>query len=81
MGFVVCTLIDNGYASLLFSQTVFSYCFCMLSEFGKVFEGKADAYKKLICIMQRVHFQVGVGVCNCQEILTKTSFVIFNIVV
>ena len=44
-GFVVCTLINNGYASLLFSQTMFSYCFCMLSEFAKVFERKADAYK------------------------------------
>ena len=44
-GFVVCTLIDNGYASLLFSQTMFSYCFCMLSEFAKVFEGEADGYK------------------------------------
>ena len=44
--FVVCTLIDNGYASLLFSQTIFSYCFCMLSEFAKVFEKKdSDAYK------------------------------------
>ena len=44
-GFVVCTLIDNGYASLLFSQTMFSYCFCMLSEFAKVFEKKADVSK------------------------------------
>ena len=44
-GFVVCTLIDNGYASLLFSQTMFSYCVCMLSVFAKVFERKADAYK------------------------------------
>ena len=44
-GFVVCTLIDNEYASLLFSQTMFSYCFCMLSEFAKVFERKADADK------------------------------------
>ena len=34
---VVCTLIDNEYASLLFSQTFFSYCFCMLSEFAKVY--------------------------------------------
>ena len=25
------------------------------------------------------YFQVGVGVFNCQEILTKTSFVVFNI--
>ena len=78
-GFVICTLINNGYASLLFSQTMFSYCICMLSEFAKVFERKADSYKLLICIMQRVHFQVGVGVFNCQQILTKISFVIFNI--
>ena len=28
--------------------------------------------------MQRVHFQVGVGVFNCQQILTKISFVIFK---
>ena len=34
-GFVVCTLINNGYASLLFSQTMFSYCVCMLSVFAK----------------------------------------------
>ena len=33
--------------------------------------------------MQRVHFQVRVGVFNCQQILTKTKifFVVFNIVV
>ena len=36
----VCTLIDNEYASLLFSQTLFSYSFCMLSDFAKVFERK-----------------------------------------
>ena len=36
----VCTLIDNRYASLLFSQTLFSYFFCMLSDFAKVFESK-----------------------------------------
>ena len=35
---VVCTLIDNQYASLLFFQTFFWYCFCMLSDFAKVFE-------------------------------------------
>ena len=36
---VICTLIDNEYVSLLFSQTCFSYCFCILSEFPKLFEG------------------------------------------
>ena len=35
----------------------------------------------LNCIIQRVHFQVGVGVFNCQQILTKISEVIFNVVV
>ena len=40
-----CGFVVNGYASLLFSQTMFSYCFCMLSEFAKVFERKAGAYK------------------------------------
>ena len=41
-GFVVRTLINNGYALLLFSQTMFSNSICMLtavlSEFAKVFE-------------------------------------------
>ena len=37
---IISTLIDNEYASLLFSQTLFSYCFCLLSDFGKVFERK-----------------------------------------
>ena len=59
---------NNEYASLLFSQAFFSNCFCILSEFAKVFETeKSDAYKQLICIMQRVHFQIGVGVFNCQD--------------
>ena len=40
-----CGFVVNGYASLLFSQTMFSYCFCMLSEFAKVFERIAEAYK------------------------------------
>ena len=31
--------------------------------------------------MRRVHFQVRVGVFNCQQILAKISFVIFDIVI
>ena len=31
--------------------------------------------------MQRVHFQVRVGDFNCQQMLTKISVVIFDIVV
>ena len=40
MVIVVCTLFDNEYASYLFSQTIFTYCFYMLSEFANVFERK-----------------------------------------
>ena len=42
---VVCTLIDNEYAPLLFSQTFFrivSVCWAILQKFLK---GKSDAYK------------------------------------
>ena len=69
------------YASLLFSQTFFriiSVCWEILQKFLK---GMSDAYKWLICIMQRVHFQVRVGVFNCQQILAKISFVIFDLVI
>ena len=48
----------------------------MLSEFAKTLTGKFDVYKELICIMYRINFQVRVS-----EILTKISFVIFDIVV
>ena len=37
---VVCTLTDKGYVSLLVSQNFFPYCFCILSEFVKVFKRK-----------------------------------------
>ena len=39
---VVYTLTDNEYASLLLSQTFFSYCFCSLSKFAKAFERKVS---------------------------------------
>ena len=46
------------------------YYFCLFGEFAKVFE-------LLLCIMQRVHFQIRVGVLNCQQIMTKISSVVF----
>ena len=52
--------------------------FILLHKFLKE---KSDAYKWLICIMQHVHFQVRVNVFNCQQILAKFSFIIFDIVV
>ena len=63
--FVVCALIDNEYASLLFSQAFFEL-FLHIKRVCKSFE-KSDAYKQLICMMQRVHFQVRVGVFSCQD--------------
>ena len=30
-------------------------------------KGKFDAYKQLICVTQRVHFQVWIGVFSCQD--------------
>ena len=62
---MVCTLIDNEYASLLFFQTFFSYCFCLSIQ--RVLKGKSDAYEQLIRIMQRVHFQIRVVVFSCQD--------------
>ena len=73
--FVVCTLIDNEYASFLFSQAFFrivSEYYASLQKFLK----ESDAYKQLICVMQRMHFQIGVGVFNWQDkddIVVKTN--------
>lgn len=64
---VVCTLTDNEYVSFLVSRTFFSYYFRILSEFVKVFERKVWRVQAVICIMQRVHFQVRVGVFSCQD--------------
>ena len=66
----VCTLIDNEYASLLFSQTCFSYCFCMLSDFAKVFERK-------VWRVQVAHLHNAARALSspsrCQQILAKIS--------
>ena len=76
--FVVCTLIDNEYASLLFSQTFFVKLFLHIKQVYKFLKGMSDVYKPLICIMQHVHFQIQVGVFNCQD---KDLFHFFVIVV
>ena len=44
---VVCTLIDNEYASLLFSPNFF----LRIVSACKFLTGKSDAYKELICII------------------------------
>ena len=43
---VVCTLIDNEYASLLFSQTVFFVLLLYVERFcKKILKQNSDAYK------------------------------------
>ena len=73
---MVCILIDNEYASLIFSQSFFSSFFCMLIEFAKVFERKVWRVK-----VARLHNAVQVGIFNCQQILAKIYFVIFDFIV
>ena len=80
---VVCTLIDNEYAPLLFSQKLFLYCFCMLSEFAKVFERKVG--RAQVAHLHNVA-RVLSSLSRCFQLfvnksLTKISFVIFDIVV
>ena len=78
---VVCTLIDNECALLLFSQTFFSYCFCMLNDFAKVFERK-------VWRVQVAHLHNAARALSspsrCFQLTTnlgKISFVIFDIVI
>ena len=49
-----------------FLLSMVSYSFYLFGQFAEVLilTGKSDAYKKLICIVKRVHFQVRVGVKN-----------------
>ena len=61
-----------------FLLSIVSYSFYLFVEFAEVLilNGKSDAYKLLICIVERVHFHVRhvrVGVIN----LTKYFFAIF----
>ena len=50
---------------------IVSYSFCLFGEFANVFTSSS------FCTVQRVHFQVQVGVFHYQRILTKIRFVVF----
>ena len=58
-----------------FLLPIVSYSFSLFGEFEEVLilKGKSDAYKKLICIVEHVHFHVRVGVKN----LAKYFFAIY----
>ena len=81
--FVVCTLIDNGYASLLFSQTMFSYCFCMLSAWV------CKSFWKESWRVQVAHLHNAARALSsrsrCFQLSTnlkaKISFIVFNVMV
>ena len=70
---------------VLLSITSTCHC-CFPKHFFELFvhikqvfvKGKSDACKQLICIMLHVHFQIRVGVFNCQD---KDLFRFFDIVV
>ena len=57
-----------------FLLSIVSFSFYLFGEFEEVLilKGQSDAYKYLICIVERVHFPVRVGVKN----LTKYFFTI-----
>ena len=58
-----------------FLLSIVSHSFFLLGDFEEVLilKGKPDAYKKLICIVERVHFHDRVGAKN----LTKYFFAIY----
>ena len=60
-----------------FLLSIVSYSFYLFGDFAEVLilTGKSDAYKKLICIVERVHFHVRVGVKNLTKYFSP-SFVL-----
>ena len=84
-GFVACTLIDNGYASLLFFLTMFSYCFLLLLHVEQV----CKSFWQESWHVQVAHLHNAARALSsrsrCFQLSTnlkaKISFVIFNVVV
>ena len=69
---LICEFLRTMLNRNQFLFSIVSYSFYLLGEFEEVLilKGKSDAYKELICIVERVHFHVRVGVKN----LTKYFF-------
>ena len=57
-----------------FLLSIVSCSFYLFVKFAEVLilKGKADAYKELICIVERVHFYVRVGVKNLKNIFSPS---------
>ena len=60
---------------------IFSYCFCMLSDFAKVFEKKVWRVQVAHLHNAARALSSPSRVFNCQQILPKISFVLFDIVI
>ena len=60
-----------------FLLSIVSYSFYMFDDFAEdlILTGKSDAFKKLICIVERVHFHVRIGVKNLTKYFSP-SFVL-----
>ena len=74
-----CVIITNFCFSISAFQFLLStsYSCYLFGEFAEVLilTGKSDAYNKLICIVERVHFHVRVGVKNLTKYFSP-SFVL-----
>ena len=71
-----------SWSVLLSTTSARHYSFPKRFIIHVVFERKVWRIQAVICIVQRVHFEVRVGdFNNCQQILAKIFFVIFDIVI
>ena len=74
---LICEFLRTMLNHNQFLLSIVSYSFYLFVEFAEVLilKGKSDAYKKLICIVERVHFHVRVGVI-LDKIFFSPSFVL-----
>ena len=65
------SVLNNEYASLFFPQTSFLYCFSMLREFTKVFEGKGANLHKVTHALSNPSFQLSTNQLSHSPSCTK----------
>ena len=71
---LICEFLRTMLNHNQFLLSIVSYSFYLFVKFAEVLilKGKADAYKELICIVERVHFHVRVGVKNLKNIISPS---------
>ena len=69
---LICEFLRTMLNHSQFLLSIVCYSFYLFVKFAEVsiLKGKADAYKELICIVERVHFHVRVGVKNLKNIFS-----------